>query len=387
MFSDLLETNITSMNHIHLDKVQDFVGFALGNAKQHESVKVQTRLLTTSDEPKFYEYIEEISNVFLSKAGVFTNAVFKFLVLIHKDLSADLYINNFPVNAEISPKRSILKGEGIRKEDIADIHSLRFPDIEIAETDKVIYCFKVGWKFGLFFDLNRQNNLDVNEMYLALGGLYRYLLFQDVYKVLESKAQFDEMMKDGWFPFIEIVGDDYKALSKAYKNKFDFENRVKKVVDNFNKPRVEKITSKWWSNQIFKDKQRIIEAGINAYLRGDNEDFINCIKTLLSEIEGILRIKYFRDTNLGNKVKVPELLKHLLNKGRTKYESDYSLFLPLSFFKYLEEVIFANFNLEVGKVDLSRHSSSHGVAKPEDYTKARALQMILILDQIYFYIK
>jgi hypothetical protein len=51
---------------------------------------------------------------------------------------------------------------------------------------------------------------------------------------------------------------------------------------------------------------------------------------------------------------------------------------PLSFFNYLKEVIFPNFDLESGDIHLSRHTSSHGVAKPQEYTQERALQMILI---------
>ncbi len=60
--------------------------------------------------------------------------------------------------------------------------------------------------------------------------------------------------------------------------------------------------------------------------------------------------------------------------------------MPSAFLNYLKDIVFADFNLETGQLDLSRHSSSHGVAKAEDYTKAKALQTILVLDQIYFYI-
>lgn len=375
------------MKKIHLDQVQDFAGFLTENVKKGKTAKVLTRASVISDEPEFYTYTEQISNIFLNKLGIFINTVFQFLVLIHKDLSADLYINDFPIAIEIRAKRDIRKGEVVRQGDIADIRRLKFPDIKIVETDKVIYCFKVGWKFALFFDLNRQDNLDVDEMFLALGELYRYLSFQYVYNVLESKVQFEEMIKDGWFPFIEIIGSEYKGLTKAYENKFDFENKIKKLVDSFNKVRIEKIAKKWWSNQIFKDKQPLLEAGVNAYLRGDNDGFINCIKTLSSEIEGIIRFQYFSETGKGKNVHLQALLQHIIKKGKIKSGSDYSLLFPLPFLSYLKNIVFANFNLESGRVDLSRHSSSHGVANAGDYTKIKALHMILILDQIYFYIQ
>jgi hypothetical protein len=60
---------------------------------------------------------------------------------------------------------------------------------------------------------------------------------------------------------------------------------------------------------------------------------------------------------------------------------------PTIIYDYLNITIFNNFNpLLNGKIDLSRHSTSHGVANAEDYTKIKALQAILTLDQLYFYL-
>ncbi|GAH85189.1 unnamed protein product, partial [marine sediment metagenome] len=205
-------------------------------------------------------------------------------------------------------------------------------------------------------------------------------------KFLENEIQLEEMLKDGWFPFIEIIGSEFKALREAYQDRFDFANKIEKLVGSFDTIRVEKIINKWWKNQVFKDKQKILRAGINAFLRRDNDGYINCIKTLLSEVDGIIRLQYLSDTGKGKKVKLPELLTHLVEKGKTKSGSDSSLLLPLPFLKYLKDVVFSHFDLETEQIDLSRHSSSHGVAKAATYTKIRALQAILVLDQIYFYI-
>jgi hypothetical protein len=370
--------------HFHLDAVQDIAGFSLTNVEKGHYAWLLTRATTNSDEPEFYKYVEELSNPFFNKVGVFRDAVYQFLILIHKDLSADLYINDFPVAIDIMAKRDINKGEAIAKRDIADIRRLKFPNIKIVDTDKVIYCFKEGWKFGLFFDLNRE--LDIDAMALTLGTLYRYLSFQYVYEVLEKETQFEEMLKDGWFPFIEIIGAEYKSLSEAYRNKFHFEERIDKIVGNFDKARIEKITNKWWKKQIFEDKKELLQAGINAFLRSNNDGYINCLKTLLSEVDGIIRLQYFADTGKGKDISITDLLSHILEKGRIKSGSEYSLLLPLPFFRYLKDVIFASFNLDTEKLDLSRHSSSHGVARPEAYTRIRALQAILVLDQIYFYL-
>ncbi len=372
--------------HFHLDLVQDINidGFSVTNVEKGNYFWLLTRATINSDEPEFYKYIEQLSNPLFNKVGIFPNAVYQFLILIHEDLSADLYINDFPVNIEIMAKRNMKKMTLVAQGDIADIRRLRFPNIEIVEKDKVIYCFKVGWKFGLFFDLNRE--LDTDAMESTLGTLYRYLSFQYVYQLLGAGTQFEEMMKDGWFPFIEIIGGEYRSLSEAYQNRFNFENRIGKIVGSFDKARIKRITNKWWGKQIFKDKKEILQAGINAFLQGNKGGFINCINTLLPQVEGIIRIQYFSDTGKGKDIHLQELLVHLIEKGKTKASSDSSLLLPLPFLRYLNDVVYSDFDLESGTIDLSRHSSSHGVAKAEAYTKTKALQAILVLDQIYFYI-
>lgn len=372
--------------HFHIDKVQDLAGFTPLNVEKGNYFWLLTKTSITSDEPEFYKYIDQISGYFLNKAGIFPSTVYQFLILMHKDFTADLHINDFPIEIEILAKRDMKKLEPVTDKDIADIRRLRFPDIKVTDTDKVIYCFKVGWKFGLFFDLDRTENLNIDAMSMTLGKLYRELSFQSIYEVLKTGTQFEEMVKDGWFPFVELLGYEYKALKEIYENRFDFENIIRNLVESFDKIRMEKITTKWWRKEIFRIKQELLQAGVNAFLRNDNEGNINCIKTLLTEVEGIIRLQYLNDTGKGKDVKVPELLTHLTEKGGIKSGSRHSLLLALPFFNYLRDIVFASFDLETGKIDLSRHSSSHGVAKAEAYTKTRALQTILVLDQIYFYI-
>src|SRR5437773_2357122 len=177
------------------------------------------------------------------------------------------------------------------------------------------------------------------------------------------------MMKDGLFPFIEIIAVEYKALSAAYQNKFDFVNRIKATVDPFDEERIKRITNKWWKNQIFADKRVLIEAGINAYLQNTPDGFINCIKNLWTEIEGILRRIYHIEIGKGDRVKSPDLMAHIIQKAKNKSGSDDSLFFPVPFLKYLQHVVFANFSVESGNVDMSRNASSHGVAEAAQYTK------------------
>jgi len=371
---------------IHFDKVENAVGFTVSNTKEGETTEVLTKAVITSDEPQFYQYIAQISTSFLNKNDICVDTVYQFLVIIHQDLSADIYVNDFQVVSEIVVKKDITKGDIVRESDIADIKSLKFPEIEIIDTDKIIYCFKVGWKFGLFFDLDRRQPLALNDLYQQIGALYRYLRFQYVYDLIEAKPHFEEILKDGWFPFIALLGNEYRILIEIYQDKYDFSNRLSNFVNSFDKTRLEKIINKWWNKQIFQEKQQILEAGVKAYLIGTDQGIINCIKNLYSEIDGVIREQYFKNTGKGQYVKTNDLLQYVLNKGLQKSGADISLFFPTQFFEYLRDIVFSNFDLGKRKFDLSRHSVCHGIASATAYTKMKALQAILILDQIYFYI-
>lgn len=382
----------------HFAKVQDVVGFATENAKGGEDVRVLERALLTSDAPEFYQYSAHISSLFLVPAKVLIDTVYRFLVVIHADLSTDLYVNDFSVAVEIIPKKDVKAGDLVMHGDIADVRRVKFPDIDINETDRVIYCFKVFWRFGLFFDLAPRikpaealqpvhvEKLDLESATNSIGELYRYLMFYHLYKSLESGPQFEEILKDGWFPFIEIASNEYKQLAEAYESKFNFEDRVASVVNAFGPDRIKMLADKWWRKDVFSRKRSLIEAGVAAYVENTQAGFVNCIKTLSSEIEGVLRMLYFSETGKGDDVKSTELIRHIIDKVKKKAGSDMSLLLPMEFLRYLQEVLFAGFSVEAGKIPMSRHTSSHGVAETELYTKAHALQLILVLDQICYYI-
>ncbi len=374
---------------LHVDKVPSFAGFTVCNVPKGYYAWILASSRLTSDEPDFYRYIEQISNIFFNQAEylININAIHSFLILIHRDLSADIYINDFPIEVKIRAKRSVKAGTLITDNDIADMRELRFPGIDIQESDKVICCFKVGWKFGLYFNLLDDGGSDIASIQVELGRLYRYLSFQYVYQTLESETYFKEMVNDGWFPFVEILGSEYKTLVNTYQNeKFDYDDRVRILLDRFDESRVRRITTKWWKNPIFQEKRQLLQAGIDAFLQGNESGYINCIKNLYTEIEGIMRVLYFKDTGKGNRVGQKEFISHLIDIGKHTAGDDHSLLLPQSFLEYLTGSVFTNFDLETGTVDLSRHSAAHGVATGRDYTRVKALQVLLTLDQIYFYL-
>lgn len=373
----------------HLENVGKIGGFALSNAAAGDKVSVCTRAPLTSDEDLFYAVMESIGSAILSKAGLFVDGINQFLAVLHDDDTADLYVNEFPVFLKTTAKADMTKGQVISLDDIADIRSLEFPRGLIGETDRFVYCFKVGWKFGLFFDLKRQSDpdyqLDLRKTGEAIGNLYRYLAFQHVYKTLESKPQFERMMNDGWFPFVELLSSDFKVISQIYDGGFDIDERMSQLLERFDVVRMSRITGRWWRHTLFTEKQPILQAGVNAFLQNTHEGDILCLKTLISEIEGLMRVLLYREKGMANP-KTKEMADHVGAKGLSKAGPTDSLLFPVQFTDYLNSVVFRGFDLASGNVSLSRHSSAHGIARPEQYTRARALQTILALDQIQFYL-
>lgn len=372
----------------HLKKVQDLAGITMHNALEGEKIRVLTRVAITSDDEDFYLYIENMANDFFNnvKPSINPSTVYQFLILIHNDLSADLYVNDLPILIEVRVKQDVKKGQEVRRSDIADVSKLTFKGIEIKETDKIICCFKVGWKFAFFYDLDRRSKkLDMEEVSHTLGRIYRYLEYQKLYITIEKKEHFEEMIKDGWFPFIELIGSDYEDLIKYYGNKFNFENSINKFLDRFNKERVGLVTGKWWKKKVFNKNSKLLRAGIEAFLQNDEHGYINCINTLYPQIEGVLRLQYYDEYQKGNTT-TKKYIEYLIKKGTVKSGSDDSLFFPGDFLTYLKDIVFADFDIEKNRVDISRHTTAHGVASEGQFTKEKALQALLILDQIYYYL-
>lgn len=377
--------------HVHLNEVQNIAGI-LQCVLPDGRCKVAVSQGLTSDDSKFYRYMEQLSNIYFNSKDFSANVnnIHSFLILIHSDLSADVYFNDLVVETQVRLKRnleSLDPGSLVMKSDIADINELSFSNIEIQDSDSIVCCLKVGWKFLLYFDfLNQGRKSDITTRQRILAQLYRYLSFEEVYRTLESENCFQKMVADGWFPFIQIVGKEFEELASVYQNgDSDTSNEVTALIGKFDESRLKAMTDKWWENNLFQEKRELLQAGIDAFLGRTKSDYINCIKTLYSEIEGVMRSLYFEDS--GERTRdIQKLIDRLIDIGERNTEDDQSLLLPQYFLNYLTESIFKEFDPTTGKVDLSRHSALHGVALGEDYKPERALQALLTLDQIYFYL-
>jgi len=375
------------MVHHHITDTKDIGGFSLHAARAGEKVQIIIKGVITSDVNDFSTYIQEIYNAYL-RPFVQMEHCNQFLILRRKDKSADIYLNDFQMVTSIKAKRDKKAGEPITTKDIADIEKVQFPKIKIMKTDTIIYCMRIGWKFALYFNftaspnINGINELNLDQVYLELGHILRNFLFENEYSILANTTLYPKLLSDGWFPFIELLGDDFQKISRLYE--LEWLDKINEFLDRFTKKRIDEMTSSWWSKTQFVEKKDIIVAGVSAYLQGDNSGYINCINTLYPQIEGIMGLEYFKENN--NKPSFPQLKKYIKKKAKHKFSSEGSLGFPDYFYDYLDKCVFEKFDLNTGKINLARHTVAHGYAKQEDFTRVKALQGILILNQLYFYI-
>lgn len=375
------------MIHHKLTNTQDVKGFAVTAGRAEEKVEIAVRGSMSSLHPNFNDYITKIWNIYLSPF-IPMNQCNQFLILRRADKSADIYINDFQYRATIVAKKDVTEGQVLRRTHIADMGKLEFPGITINKTDAVILGMRVGWRFVLYFDFTanpkteKSMNLNVDKLYATLGRIYRNLLFEKEYDILSNNELYSKMSLDGWFPFIELLGEDFEVLSRLYE--YDWNVDMDAFLDRFNKERLDDITQSWWRKPPFEAKKNILEAGVDAYLRDDESGYIQCIHVLYPQIEGIMGAEFLIEQ--GHKPSFSQLLTYIQSKAMARFPSEESLGFPNHFYKYLSTHVFQIFDLETGKVDISRHTTTHGYAKQEDFTRMKALQSILVLNQLFFYI-
>jgi hypothetical protein len=362
-------------------------GFAAGYAKPGDMMSTLVRAELTSDQPEFYLMMESLTEVVSSRAraagvAILMDRVCDMLIVVHDNGEADLYVQGLVMQVEIMAKHELAAGEAVSRGSIGDVRRLRLPGLTLMPSDGIIVCVKVGWKFALFFDLDRSQPIDIGAMERSLGRLYRRLSFQGIYEAFEAQAVHSKMVGDGWFPFIETIGGDFEDLAKAYRADFNVDGERQTLVSRFDAERINGIANRWWRGALLEKRRSILEPALEAFKRGDA---VSCLKNVLTEIEGILQEYHISEK--GHGVSARELLKFATAKGVQKAMGPDSLLFPLQFLTYMSDYTYAKFDPTKPDQDImSRHSAGHGGAAASAYTLERALQAILTLDQLNFYV-
>lgn len=352
--------------------------------KDGETASIWNRLAITSDHPMFHRIVEGLGRVLNYKldqahAGQHIDRANSVVVVIKPDNTAKVWLDGAAITIEMLALRNMLAGSPVYDRDIGDVTGLWFPSIEVETHDRLIIIFREGWRFALFFDLTRE--LPIEDAKRALGQLYRLLKYRELYDLLGNSDQFDRLTRAGWFPFTEIVSADFRELLEVCENGFDFDDAEKKLLAKFDAERLDRMLARWTAKPHLASREALLREAVDTFNEGKS---ISVLKIVLTEIEGILRDAHKAAT--GQSAKLPALLKFAATSGEKKAGAPDTLLFPVAFGRYLETYTFANFdpNQDAGSAG-SRHAVGHGAAASASYTRVRALQALLTLDQLAFY--
>jgi len=348
--------------------------------KRGDQVRVLQKAFVTSYNDGDHHVFDEILN---SVLGEGIHALNNLLVVIRRK-SFRIY-RHFPMAFRARSTTAIEFGRPVYENQILDIVAVRFEDakcgLDIRDGDKFIWLFREKWAFGLYFDFS--GNMRTEELWNELGHCYKTVKYHTVYSVLSREEEFNRLLDRGWFPFVQILGQEFSRLLLSIEDVHNLEITEDLLADEFNDARIKQFSDYWWKNDIFLQKRPLISAGIAAYVSGGDTGAINCINTLVPQIEGIIRLYHKKD--VGGSPSTRQLMDYLRSGAGEGSPTAGNLVFPLPLVKYIGRVFFRSFDTNGNDTELSRHSVAHGAADHSKFTRIRALQLILLLDQIYFY--
>jgi hypothetical protein len=363
-----------------------FAGIAAEAGRPGQQIGVYDRLSLTSDDPLFHRAIEGIasvlerhareagSSVSLARAG-------RVLLVARPTGSAELWVDTAAETLQIVARREVVAGRAVFERDIADVIGLSFPLAEIGPADRVLYLFREGWRFGLFFDVSADGIPSAEGLARELARLYRNMKFRHLYDLQGDIALFETLAVAGWFPFVEIIGDEFKRLMRAAEAGFALGDEEQALLRAFDGPRVDHMLARWLAKPHFSAKEAILRTAVEAFKRGEP---VAVLKTCLTEIEGILSDACFRKT--GQRAKLAKLVEFAVASAAHKSGAPDTLMFPEAFARYLGHSALARFDpVAATGTASSRHAVGHGAAPADTYTMTRALQSLLTLDQLAFY--
>jgi hypothetical protein len=372
---------------VRLAKVSSLDGFAANTVGPGDQVSIWVHQALTSDDPAFHRIAANLRDLIGNWAQENGKAVnierANIVLLVMKgDQSAELWMDTAAMMFQAVMKRAIGPGHVIFENDIADVTGVIFPAVTFNPDDRVVCVMREGWRFGMSFDFNPGKNLDVVAFSRTLATLHRAMRYREAYDATRNAPQFDRLVDAGWFPFVEILGREFTNISDFAEQGTALAHAEQELIAAFDQSRLDRIYERWMAKPHFAKRTTVLKSGLDAFVR---KDPVACIKTLLTEIEGILNDAY-RSVHGGQGARTKDLLRFAIENVTSRLGGSDTLMFPEAFARYLDRYTFADFDPAANRGSASsRHAVGHGAAAPETYTDVRALHAILALDQLMFY--
>jgi len=343
-------------------------------------------LFTPESGPLFYKMLEGLAGGYLgphlSEGPRLVSNINNVLVIVRRDLTATVYVDELGYQSRIQPKRSVKKGEGIAREDIADVDDFKLihsktGEISIGNDEGFYLLFRVGWKQALYFDLEPLvGNPREIPFGKTLAACWTLLTFDEVFSLTET--DFQKLFDIGWFPFVGILGPLFEGLSNTITDDTNPTKAIERICDAFDNETLDKMLKRFEKYAFLEEHIPFLETGIERLKAGD---YLSSVHVVWPRIEGLMRKLLGYSNERPSQQKLAESLRdHVVtNKPFSQ------LYLPVRFCEYLLAVYFKDFVPTEAEIQISRHSLAHGTASNTDFSKQKALIGLLIVEQIAYY--
>lgn len=367
----------------------NMAGVSAEAAQGGQTIQIWTRMALTSDQDLFQKIIGNIASCIEQGA----NAVGEYpslsraqtvLLVLHPDNTGELWVDKAAMCTYHALKRPgpLAAGTVLFENDIADVTGLWFPRVDVGPKDRILCIIREGWRFALYFDFNPDEDLAIEEAKRALGTLFRRMRYADLYASLAHEPTLKGMVAAGWFPFLELGSADIRTLLSTIEADFPLDEAEQALIAAFDEARIERMFARWLERTHLNAREVILRPAINAFM---NSEPVTVIKIILSEIEGVMSDAYFQ-VHGERPYRSKKLPDFMIEQAEKRAGGKDTLFFPVEFGKYLKDYTFADFKAgDIGTAG-SRHAVSHGAVASSQYTMTRALQALLTLDQMAFYI-
>lgn len=351
-----------------------------------ETSMIVTEFSSSEDGGHFIDRLENLATAFLNQlppsAGVMPSTIDNLLVILQRDNSAVVYINEVNPLLQAVLKRPVSAGPVSLKNDIAAIARLEFHNLNVPDDVGIVYLFSLGWRKGMFFDFNpltsdgAKREFDLGE---TLAWCYERLRLQVLWSLSES--DWDLMIAAQWFPFVSLRYEMAKNLIDCIRNKFDL-TFITCQINNDLMAELPAHLEAWRKNPYFKGHMPAIERAVERHQAGD---YISSTTLLYLRIEGIMKA-YHATVDTSGRYGQKAIYTSATAGHNHSATVRTTLLTPL-FTRFLQEVYYGKSDASnVQPDDLCRNSIAHGTAGVENHTLKSSLLGLLILDQLFFYL-
>ena len=303
------------------------------------------------------------------------------LVIYRRDGMAEVYVNELEVRGEVRVTGPVEAGAPMTKDDVAEIRSAGSGVYRFRGMPGFLFLFSVGWRKGLFFDLEPARTPDgrprTYDVGMALGRMYSRVLFQERFSL--SDDDWDRLFSAQWFPFVGLRSSTADDLISHVQDGVNPDRMLDCIVDE-TKARLPRMADSWARRPSFGPHMVLLEHAIERFLA---DDWASCTALLFPRIEGMLR-SHHAETGSGKKPHRDNLVK-TATESAIRRDND-SLLLPRRFRDYLRTVYFAGFQPKDKDAKASRDSVGHGVAPASAFDRKAAVIGLLTVDQLFYFL-